>query len=87
MPVFEFITTKNDLLPEKENITILPEKGFNSKAKRIAKGKTVLCLDGKKPLDTRFFKVVALLKKSPKFGMFPDFLIRFGTQIFLKIKR
>lgn len=87
MPVFEFITTKNDLLPEKENIKILPEKGFRSKAKRNAKGKTVLFTDGTKPLDTRFFKVVALLKKSPKFSIFPDWIIRIGAMLFLKIKK
>ncbi len=87
MPVFEFITTENDLLPEKENIKILPENGFKSASKRIAKGRIVLCLDGKKALDTRFFKVVSLLKRSPKFGLFPDFLIGFGAKLFLKIKR
>lgn len=87
MPVFEFITTKNDLLPEKENIKIIPEKGFVSIAKRTAKGKTVLFVDGNKPLNARFFKVVALLKKSPKFGIFPDFIINLGAKLFLKIKK
>ena len=87
MPVFEFITTKNDLLPENENIKIIPEKGFVSIAKRTAKGKTVLFVDGNKPLNARFFKVVALLKKSPKFGIFPDFIINLGAKLFLKIKK
>ncbi len=87
MPVFELITLKNDLISEKENVTFLPENGFSSAAKKLAKGKIVLCLDGKRPLDTRFFKVITLLKKSPKFGMFPDFLIRFGAKLFLKIKK
>ena len=87
MPVFEFITTKSDLLPEKENIKILPENGFKSASKKLVKGRIVLCLDGKKALDTRFFKVVTLLKRSPKFGLFPDFLIKFGAKLFLKIKR
>lgn len=87
MPVFELITTKNDALPEAENIKILPPDGFSAASKKAAKGKTVLCLDGKKALDTRFFKVVSLLKRSPKFGLFPDFLIGLGAKLFLKIKR
>ncbi len=87
MPVFELITTKNENLPENENIKILPSDGFKQNAKKSAKGKLVLCLDGRKPLDTRFFKVVTLLKRSPKFGIFPDFLIGLGAKLFLKIKR
>ena len=86
MPVFELITTENSILPDAENIKILPSEGFASAAKKAAKGTTVLCLDGKKPLDTRFFKVVSLLKKSPKFGLFPDFLIGFGAKLFLKLR-
>lgn len=87
MPVFELITTKNDILPEKENIKIIPSDGFSRNAKKSAKGKIVLCLDGRKPLDSRFFKVVTLLKKSPKFGLFPDSLIKIGAELFLRIKR
>ncbi len=87
MPVFELITLKNDLISEKVNVTFLPENGFKSTAKKVAKGKFVLCLDGKKALDTRLFKVISLLKKSPKFGIFPDFLVRFGAKLFLKIKK
>ncbi len=87
MPVFELITTENNKLPENENIKILTENGFSSASKKLAKGKIVLYLDGKKPLDTRFFKVVTLLKRSSKFGIFPDFLIGFGAKLFLKIKR
>ncbi len=87
MPVFELITTKNDLLPENENIKILPENKFKSASKKLAKGKIVLCLDGKKSLDTRFFKVVSLLRRSPKFRLFPDFIIKIGAKLFLKIKK
>ena len=87
MPVFEFITTKSDFLPQKENLKILPDNGFKTAAQKLAKGEIVLCLDGKKSLDTRFFKVVALLKKSPKFSIFPDFLIGRGAKLFLKIKK
>lgn len=87
MPVFELITTENEILPEKENIKFIPSDGFSRNAKKFAKGKLVLCLDGRKPLDSRFFKVVTLLKRSPKFGLFPDFLIGFGAKLFLKIKR
>lgn len=86
MPVFELITTENVILPDAENIIILPSEGFASAAKKAAKGTTVLCLDGKKPLDTRLFKVVSLLKRSPKFGLFPDFLIGFGAKLFLKLR-
>lgn len=86
MPVFELITAKNDKLPDAENIKQLSSEGFAASAKEAAKGKIVLHLDGKKPLDTRFFKVVSLLKKSPKFGLFPDFLIGFGAKLFLKLK-
>ncbi len=86
MPVFELITTENDILPENENINILPSDGFGKKAKTSAKGKIVLCLDGKNPVDTRFFKVVTLLKRSPKFGFLPDFLIALGAKLFLKLK-
>ena len=87
MPVFELITTENDILPEKENIKIIPSDGFNHNSKKSVKGKIILCLDGNKPLDTRFFKVVTLLKRSPKFRIFPDFIIGFGAKLFLKIKR
>ncbi len=87
MPVFEFITTENDSLPQKENIKILPENGFGKASKKLAKGRIVLCLDGRKALDTRFFKVVTLLKRSPKFGLFPDFFIGLGAKLFLKIKK
>lgn len=87
MPVFELITTENDILPEKENIKIIPSDGFNHNSKNSVKGKIILCLDGNKPLDTRFFKVVTLLKRSPKFRIFPDFIIGFGAKLFLEIKR
>ncbi len=86
MPVFELITTENAVLPDAENIKILPHDGFKSAAKKAAKG-IILCLDGNNALDTRLFKVVSLLRKSPKFGIFPDFLIGFGAKLFLKIKR
>ncbi len=87
MPVFELVTTPNKVLPEAENIKILSSENFSSVSKKAAKGKIILRLDGKKALDSRFFKVISLLKRSPKFGIFPDFLICFGAKLFLKIKR
>lgn len=77
MPVFELVTDKNDSLPDFENIN------FSKKSK----GKITVHLNGKSPLDMRFLKIVTLLKKSPKFGIFPDFLIKLGAKILLKIKK
>ncbi|MBQ8016087.1 MAG: hypothetical protein IJ264_07900, partial [Clostridia bacterium] len=79
--------TQKNLLPDAENLTVLPEKGFASAAKKAAKGKIVITLDGKAPLDMRFLKVVSLLKRSPKFGVFPDSAIKSGATLFLKIKK
>lgn len=87
MPVFELLTIQKNLLPDAENLTVLPEKGFANAAKNAANGKIVITLDGNKPLDTRFLKVVSLLKRSPKFGVFPDFAIGWGASLFLKIKK
>ncbi len=87
MPVFELITTQKNILPDAENLTVLPEKGFSAASKKTAKGKIVITLGGKKPLDTRFLKVVSLLKRSPKFRVFPDFTIGWGASLFLKIKK
>ncbi len=51
------------------------------------KGKITLSFKGNEKLDPRLFKVVSLLKRSPKFGFLPDSLIKFGAGIFLKLKR
>ncbi len=51
------------------------------------KGKIMLSFEGSEKLDPRLFKVVSLLKRSPKFGFLPDFLIRLGAELFLKLKR
>lgn len=87
MPIFELITTENSGLPKAENLTALPAKGFKKAASKAAKGKIVIAVNGSKPLDTRFFKVVSLLKKSPKFGILPNFVIALGAKLFLKIKK
>lgn len=52
-----------------------------------AKGKVILCFNGNETLDPRLFKVVSLLKRSPKFGFLPDKLIQFGATLFLKLKK
>ncbi len=78
MPVFELVTTSKDV-PECENIRI--------GGKKNARGKITVVCNGKAPLDTRFLKVITLLKKSPKFGIFPDFIINLGAKLFLKIKK
>lgn len=51
------------------------------------KGKITLRFSGKETLDPRLFKVVSLLKRSPKFGFLPDGIIQLGASLFLKIKR
>lgn len=51
------------------------------------KGKITLRFKGDEKLDPRLFKVVSLLKRSPKFGFLPDFVIGFGAKLFLKLKR
>ena len=51
------------------------------------KGKIILKFKGNESLDSRLFKVVALLKNSPKTGFLPDFLIVIGAKILLKIKK
>lgn len=56
----------------------------NSKDK--SKGKITLKFNGNETLDTRLFKVVALLKRSPKFGFLPDRIIQLGASLFLKMK-
>lgn len=76
MPVFELVTNKTDSLPDYENISV-----------GSPKGKITVKLSGKAPLDMRFLKIVSLLKRSPKFGIFPDFLIRMGATVILKIKK
>ncbi len=52
-----------------------------------AKGKVILCFNGNETLDPRLFKVVSLLKRSPKFGFLPDRIIQLGASLFLKLKR
>lgn len=51
------------------------------------KGRITLSFSGNEKLDTRLFKVVSLLKRSPKFGFLPDRLIMLGAELFLKLKR
>lgn len=86
MPVFELIVPAEANAPKRENVTVLPCKGFTKEAKKRAKG-LVVKLSGKKALDLRFLKIVSLLKKSHKFGVFPGFMIKLGALLFLKIKR
>lgn len=87
MPVFELIVPQSANAPERENVTVLPDKGFSKAAKKRAKGAVKIFLSGKKALDLRFLKIVSMLKKSRKFGAFPDFMIKLGALLFLKIKR
>ncbi len=78
MPVFELVTTSKNV-PEFENVRV--------GSKKNAKGRITVICDGKTPLDARYLKVLTLLKKSPKFGIFPDFIINLGAKLFLKIKK
>ena len=85
-PCFELITAEK-LENKPENAVILPEKEFKKAAKKSAKGKIKIILSGKKAVDIRLVKVTILLKKSPKFRIFPDFIIKLGAMLFLKIKK
>lgn len=76
MPIFELICGQN--APDYENAFAVP---------RAPKGKIILKFNGNENLDSRLFKVVSLLKNSPKTGFLPDFLIILGAKILLKIKR
>lgn len=51
----------------------------------LPKGKIKLRFTGKRPLDPRFLRVCVLLKN--KFGFLPDFLLKWGTYVFLKLKK
>ncbi len=86
MPIFELITASKNM-PDSENITVLEAKGFKKAAKKAARGRITVVLNGQKPLDSRFLKVVSLLKRSPKFSIFPNFIIKLGAMLFLKIKK
>ncbi len=85
-PCFELITAEK-LENKPENAVLLSEKEFKKAAKKAAKGKIKITLSGKKAVDIRLVKVIILLKKSPKFRIFPDFIIKLGAMLFLKIKK
>ena len=56
-------------------------------SEKAAKGRIILKFKGNERLDSRLFKVIALLKNSSKTGFLPDFLIVLGAKILLKIKK
>jgi hypothetical protein len=87
MPVFEFITTESNVLPSYENIVKIPQKHFAISARKKAKGKIIITLNGSKTLRLNYLKIVSLLKHSKKFRFFPDFVIKFGAMMFLRIKK
>lgn len=78
MPLFEVISRESD--PEFAEF-----ENFNVGGK--ARGKIKLRFSGKKPLDPRLLRVIVLLKTSPKFGFLPDFVIKWGAMLFLKLKK
>lgn len=51
------------------------------------KGKIILKFKGDETLDNRLFKVISLLRNSPKLRFLPDFVIIIGAKILLKIKK
>lgn len=51
------------------------------------KGRITLKFKGSEILDSRLFKVVALLKNSPKLSFVPDFIIFSGAKLLLKLKK
>ena len=83
MPIFELITTRKS---DKENIVTLPSKQFKKAAKKAAKGKISLFFKGDESLDGRLFKIVSVLKNKRIFSLMPDFLIKFGANLLLKLK-
>ncbi len=86
MPVFELITSENAAILHSENTVTLPEKGFKSNAKKAAKGKITLILNGNEKLDGRLLKVLSHFKNSKKLGFLPNFVIKQGAYLFLKIR-
>lgn len=87
MPVFELIASRKDISGLYDNISVIPSKGFCSAAKKAVKGRIVIKLNGKKSLDMRLLKVISLLKRNAKFGILPDFVIKLGAMMFLRIKK
>lgn len=80
MPLFEVVSPASDEeFAEFENFVV----GKTSKAK----GNIKLRFGGKKALDPRLLRVIVLLKTSPKFGFLPDFVIKLGAMLFLKLKK
>ena len=51
------------------------------------KGKITLKFKGNERIDSRLFKVVAMLKNSPKLSFVPNFLIVLGAKLLLKFKK
>lgn len=78
MPLFELIVPEKSDVPKHKNIRFLPAK---------PKGRITVKVSGRKALDSRFLKVVSLLKRSRKFGFLPDFVIVMGAKVLLKIKK
>lgn len=83
MPIFELITTKSI---DKENAVVLPSAQFKKAAKKAAKSKTVLSFKGNENLDSRLFKIVSVLKKKRIISLMPDFIVKFGANLLLKLK-
>lgn len=86
-PVFELIVPDSTGATRRENVVALPQKGFRFAAKKAARGETVIFIGGQKALDPRFLKMVSLLKKSRRFGVFPDFCIKLGALILVEFKK
>ncbi len=83
MPIFEIISAKSI---NKENAVSLPSKQFCKHAKKVSKGKIILKFKGNENLDSRLFKIISMLKKKRMISLMPDFLIKFGAALLLKLK-
>ncbi|MBE6772494.1 MAG: glycosyltransferase family 2 protein [Ruminococcaceae bacterium] len=83
MPIFEIISAKSI---NKENAVFLPSKQFGKSAKKVSKGKIILKFKGNENLDSRLFKIISMLKKKRMISLMPDFLIKFGAALLLKLK-
>ncbi len=90
MPSFELFVEEGVSIPPAwrgcENLRVLPAKGFKSAARKAAKGEMTFTFSGKRPLGSKTFKIISLLKQSKKFGFFPLPLIKLGAMILAKIR-
>ncbi len=91
MPYFEVIVKEGTDVPERwlkcENLRFVGKKSFAKQAKATAKGKHVILLKSRKPLDERFFKVLSHIEQMPLLSRLPLSICVAATKMLLKIKK